>query len=102
FSAIGIDNGEKLFPGYIITIKEIKIDGNAIEFKDNYYTASDDGDCTRVNLFNEWVNDSDVKKVKSARKADGDLTKATASPVNRNNIASFKKIEVTFDYGPAK
>ena len=102
FSAIGIDNGEKLFPGYIITIKEIKIDGNAIEFKDNYYTASDDGDCTRVNLFNEWVNDSDVKKVKSARKADGDLTKATACPVNRNNIASFKKIEVTFDYGPAK
>ncbi len=104
FTALGIDNGEALFPGYIITIDDIKINGASIDFKKNYFTTSDDGDCTRVNLFNEWVPASGIKNIKAARKADGNLADATACPLNRDSsvLSKIEKYEVTFTYGPAK
>lgn len=35
FAAIGIYNGEKLFPGYIIDIQELVINGEKVDIKDN-------------------------------------------------------------------
>ena len=37
-------------------IKEILVNGEPYEMKGQAYTASDDGKCTRVNLYNSWVS----------------------------------------------
>ncbi len=99
FSALGIMNGEALFPGYVITIKEIKVNGKTVPMSKKGYTSSDDGNTTRVNIYNEWVS----KLPKDARTIDGDTSGASAVIVKRDSD-DFKKmqtIEIVFDYGPA-
>ena len=56
FSALAIANGEDLHPGWAVHIQEsLKINGEEYKMSGRPYTTSDDGKCTRVNLFNEWV-----------------------------------------------
>jgi len=101
FAAIGIANGESLFPGYCINITKCEINGEVYRFKGRPYTTSDDGLCTRVNLFNEWVTKIDRTK---ARVPVGDLTGITATPINRSDsvISKIETIQITFTYGPRK
>ena len=93
FSALAISNGETFFPGYVMTIDEIKIDGEPVELAGKPYTTSDDGKCTRVNLFNQWVS----KIPDTARTADGDVSDVTATPLDIGN-KKMKTLEVTFTY----
>ncbi|MGN0552536.1 MAG: glycoside hydrolase family 5 protein [Oscillospiraceae bacterium] len=94
FSALGIYNGEKFFPGYIITIDEIKINGEVRELSGKDYTCSDDKNCTRVNLYNQWVN----KIPGEARRADGDLSEASPTILSLGEREKITSIEVTFTY----
>ena len=100
FSAVGIANGEVLFPGYCIFIKEVKINGEAVKLKGRNYTCSDDGKCTRSNLFNEWV---DIKGARAtARVLYGDLTGISATLLDRSLecMNRIETLEVTFQYAP--
>ena len=98
FAAIGISNGEALYPNYLINIKEVRINGEIYRLKGRAYTTSDDGVCTRVNLYNEWV----TSVPKTARLPGGNLAGATPTPINRNDavIAEIKTIEIDFEYVP--
>ncbi len=98
FAAIGISNGEALYPNYVINIKEVRINGEIYRLKGRAYTTSDDGVCTRVNLYNEWV----TSVPKTARLPGGNLAGATPTPINRNDavIAEIKTIEIDFEYVP--
>ncbi len=98
FAAIGISNGEALYPNYLINIKEVRINGEIYRLKGRAYTTSDDGLCTRVNLYNEWV----TSVPKTARLPGGNLAGATPTPINRNDavIAEIKTIEIDFEYVP--
>ena len=98
FAAIGISNGEVLYPNYIVNIKEVRINGEIYRLKGRAYTTSDDGVCTRVNLYNEWV----TSVPKTARLPGGNLAGATPTPINRNDavIAEIKTIEIDFEYVP--
>ena len=98
FAAIGISNGEALYPNYVINIKEVRINGEIYRLKGRAYTTSDDGLCTRVNLYNEWV----TSVPKTARLPGGNLAGATPTPINRNDavIAEIKTIEIEFEYVP--
>ncbi len=98
FAAIGISNGEALYPNYIVNIKEVRINGEIYRLKGRAYTTSDDGVCTRVNLYNEWV----TSVPKTARLPGGNLAGATPTPINRNDavIAEIKTIEIDFEYVP--
>ena len=93
FTAVGIVNGEKTFNGYFINVTEVKVNGEAIELGKGY-TSSDDGICTRENLYNEWV----AELPSDARRADGDLEGASAVIVDKEAFASVKSVEVTFDF----
>lgn len=93
FCALGISNGETLFPGYIATIDEIRINGEPIELKGTGYTSSDDGKCTRVNLYNQWVS----KAPDDARVVGGDLSDASAQIMDLGNT-KIKTMEVTFTF----
>ena len=98
FAAIGISNGEALYPNYLVNIKEVRINGEIYRLKGRAYTTSDDGVCTRVNLYNEWV----TSVPKTARLPGGNLAGATPTPINRKDavIAEIKTIEIDFEYVP--
>ena len=92
FSALGISNGEEFFPGYTYTIDEILINGEAFEMTGKCYTCSDDGKCTRVNLYNSWVTTVPAE----ARTADGDLTDCSAQIMPLTKTNRVETISVTF------
>ncbi len=93
FCALGISHGEQMFPGYIITIDEILIDGEPYTYEGKNYTSSDDGKCTRTNLYNQWIGTIPEE----ARIAGGDLTDANPKLLDLGN-KKFNSIEVTFTY----
>ncbi len=93
FTALGIVKGETSFNGYFIDIKEIRVNGEAIELGKGY-TSSDDGITTRENIYNEWVAEVPA----DARRADGDLEGASPIIVDKAAFEAVTSIEVTFDY----
>ena len=93
FAAVGVVNGEKTFNGYFINVTGMKVNGETIEVGKGY-TSSDDGVCTRENLYNEWV----AELPSDARRADGDLEGAAPIVIDKEAFASVKTVEVTFDY----
>ncbi|GIP52968.1 glycoside hydrolase family 5 protein [Paenibacillus vini] len=98
FSAIGITNGELLFPGYIVTIKDVTINGDPYKMTGVPYTTTDDKKTTRVNLHNPWVGSIPVE----ARLPEGDLSSASATVLDNQTLGEVETISVTFEYGPAK
>ncbi|NLO37996.1 MAG: hypothetical protein GX115_00700 [Ruminiclostridium sp.] len=97
FAAVGISKGEKKFPNYCITIKNIKVNGKAIEVKKGY-TSSDDGIVTRMNIYNEWVTELPA----DARSSDASTEGANWIIVDKAAFDSIETIEVTFDYSIPK
>jgi endoglucanase len=98
FSAVGISNGETLFPGYCINIKEILINGEPYTLKGRPYTTTDDNLCTRVNLYNSWVSAIPPE----ARTSDGNLNYVTPNLLDADTLGDVATIEVTFEYVPGK
>ena len=93
FTAVGVTTGEQTFNGYFINITDIKVNGESIAVSKGY-TSSDDGICTRENIYNEWVGELPA----DARRADGDLEGASPIIVDKEAFASVSSVEVTFDY----
>ncbi len=102
FSAVGISNGEDKFPGYCMLITDLKVNGESVKLKGRNYTCSDDGHCTRTNLFNEWVNMQNARG--TARVLVGDLTGISATVLDREMdcMKEIRTLEVTFRYEPRK
>lgn len=98
FSAIGISNGEKLYPNYVITIKDVKINGSEYNLNGNSFTTSDDNICTRANLYNGWIG----SLPDNARTATGSLDGCSATLINPSDINQLRTMQVTFTYEPAQ
>lgn len=99
FAALAIAEGEILFNKPIINIKEVTLDGTAVPFE-NYYTSSDNGKCTRVNLYNAWCGDLQKQVAKgdcNFRTVDGDLSNITATPLDPTLLKGTKNITITFE-----
>ena len=94
FSALGIYNGEKLFPGYTISIDEVKVNGEVRELSGKEYTCSDDGNCTRANLYNQWV----TSVPDDVRCADGDNSGLSATVLTVKDDEILSTLEITFTY----
>lgn len=92
FAALGISNGETFFPGHIVTIDEILINGEPYELAGKEYTTSDNQKCTRVNLYNEWVS----TLPEEGRTLDGDLAGCSAQIMPLGNRLSVESITITF------
>ncbi len=99
FSALGISNGELLFPGYTITIKEILINGEPYAMTGIPYTTADDQICTRVNIYNGWVTEIPEE----ARMANmNQLMAASAAVIDPSTLGNVETISITFDYQPGQ
>lgn len=98
FSALAIANGEILYPGYCITIKEVLINGEPYKLTARPYTTSDDGICTRVNLYNAWVGNIPDE----ARNPGGNLAYVSACIVDpaSDEFGNVQTISITFEYAP--
>ena len=77
------------------------MNGEPVKLIRRNYTCSDDGKCTRTNLFNEWVDMKQVGK-DAARVMYGDLTGISATPLDRTaeGMDRIETFQVTFAYGP--
>ncbi len=94
FSAIGISNAEVFYPGYMIDIKEIEVNGTPYELTGTPYTTSDNGICTRLNLYNEWVTDiPDTARIMGGNAAD-----AAATVVDNETLGQIRTLKITFDF----
>ena len=93
FMTLCIENGEVRNPGWVIDVKEVKVNGEPIQLGESY-TASDDGLRTRVNLFNKWV----TELPEDARALSEDISSASAVPVNPEDFSAVETVEITFDY----
>jgi len=94
FSAVGIMNGERLFPGYYIHITQILINGEEAEIVGLPYTSSDNNITTRVNLYNEWV----TRVPGEARMFEGDINDASPTILENYLTKRIQTISITFDY----
>lgn len=105
FSAIGILHGEDLFPGYVIDIKEVLINGEPYTLTGNYYTTSDDASCTRVNLYNAWVpydeTTGHVKTVpEGSRSTKAPVQYCSPVVIDAATLGDLDSILITFEYRP--
>ncbi len=96
FAAVGISNGEVLFPGYVIDIVSVTVNGEEIRLKGRAYTTSDNGLCTRVNLYNEWV----TKVPGTGRTRGGGIIGCSATLLDKASLGNVETIYVTFRYVP--
>lgn len=71
FMSVMIKDGETKFPGAVITVNSVKVDGKELTLAGKPYTSSDDGQETRANLYNQWVSNDSIPK--DARSAEGKL-----------------------------
>ena len=94
FSALGIYNGETLFPDHVITIKSFRVNGEEITQDGKGYTCSDDGKCTRMNLYNQWV----TKAPDDPRMGEGTADEASAQIWKADKNAKINTIEITFSF----
>lgn len=94
FSAIAISNAELLYPGCYIEIKEVLVNGEPYELKGQPYTCSDDGKCTRVNLYNAWVS----KVPDEARVREDNGQELTPCILDADTLGNVETISVTFDF----
>lgn len=92
FSAVGIYNAEVLYPGYIMVLTSVKINGEEYELLAKPFTTNDNEFTTRVNLYNGWVS----KPPAEARSIDGDLEECSACIIDSG--VQVETIEITFDY----
>ena len=96
FAAVAVGNGELLYPGYIMNITEVLINGEPYKLTGRPYTTSDDQKCTRVNLYNEWVSalPDDVRVM------GGGTTGCTPCVLDAATLGNVETIQVTFTYKP--
>ena len=91
FAGLMLDQAELVFPGSILVIDEVKVNGTAVEIG-TPYTSSDDGITTRSNLYNAWVSELP----EDARTASGSLDGCTPTPVSAETLKNVETIYVTF------
>ncbi len=94
FSALAIANGEKLFPRYYVEIQEILVNGQPYEIKGQPYTCSDDGNVTRVNLYNAWI--TQVSGGARVRQDDG--RELSPRLLDADTLGEVESLSVTFNY----
>lgn len=79
-------------PGYTISIDKIPLNNSPYQLNGKEFTTSDDKHCTRVNLYNAWVNDLP----KEVRTPDGDFTDCSAQIMDISDKTSVSNISITF------
>lgn len=103
FLYVNIIDGENKFPGAVITVNSVRVDGRDIALSAKSYTSSEDNKDTRATLYNEYS----TGPIKNSRSAEGALWNSDGSPadfasgyaaitVDPSEFSSWTSIEVDF------
>lgn len=97
FGAVKVLDGTTLFPNMSIEIKEIRVDGEAVDLTAKNYTSSDDGKEMRANIYNSYVSsmpeDAHTAAGPVGTTEFGEYSSMIIDPLD---FASWTKIEVDF------
>lgn len=101
FTALYMLGAEKFFPNYAIRLDAMKINGESVadDILAKAYTCSDDGEVTRINLYNGYCPEDDALKRKEARCVDGDLSVTTPFMLEDYLDETIETMEIAFTYG---
>ena len=99
FTALGIKHGELLFPGMMIKINDIRINGASVAFGKGY-TSTDDSIETRMNIMNEWVPATVDASTAGVRSWDGTVADASGIIVPKEAFAEVSSYEIDFSLIP--
>ena len=95
-----LNDAERLFPGYYVDITDIRVNGQSIEKKENYYgTYHDDVNAGMVPLYNSYWDPfftPDAQGPSGYRSFDGTPEDATHMVINPDDIVAGNTIEVDF------
>ncbi len=94
FAALAVADAELLYPGCIVEIKEILINDEPYQMTAFPYTSSDDGKCTRVNIYNGWVSNLPS----DARSSHGVLVGCSPCIVDTQDMKDMDYIQITFEF----
>ena len=89
--ALGVGEGNIVFPNYVYEINEVLVNGEAIAVGRSYTTSEDQIE-SRANIMNEWVKEIPA----DARTADGSLEGCSAVIVDKNLFTDVRSIVVRF------
>ncbi|MDE5885303.1 MAG: hypothetical protein K2H29_09560 [Oscillospiraceae bacterium] len=103
YLSVIIPDGEKLYPGAVISIDSVAVDGTELELSAKNYTISEDGEETKASLYDSWVTKPPVE----SRTPDGALYDEDGDPldirknysaqiVNLEDFETWKNVEVRF------
>ena len=98
FAALAVANGETLYPGCVIDLKQFLVDGEEVKLKAIPYTTSDDGICTRVNIINNWV----TEVPEDARLPYGYMAAASAAIVDESVFTDIHNLTIVFELKEAE
>ena len=74
------------------------INGEEYKLHGRNYTSSDDGLCTRTNLYNEWV----AEAPDDARTNGGGTMGCSPRVFDQKDLGDIETLEITFDYMPGE
>lgn len=96
FAAVKVIDGTKLYPNMSIEIKEIRVDGKAINLTAKNYTSSDDGTEMRANIYNSYVSSIPEDGHTAAGAVSGEFGEYSSMILDPADVAKWSKIEVDF------
>lgn len=99
FLALAIYNGERFYPNSLVEITSFKINGEEYSLGSAvYYTSSDDDNTTRINIYNPWVQNSNIERDEIRVINEKLKPYATAQVINPEDegLKDILTIEITF------
>lgn len=91
FAALAIADCELLWPNSVILLQSVTLDGVEATLTATPYTSSDDGKCTRVNLYNEWV-----AELPGDARSLGGLNTASPMILDKTELVGIHNITINF------
>jgi hypothetical protein len=96
FIAPVIMGADKDFPGYFVRIDSVEVNGEAVEFTKGY--TNDEGDATRMNLYNIYVTAVPDDDKSFARSYDGDTSDSGWNLFAEADVTDVATMSVTFTF----
>ena len=96
FAAIRIPEGNTLYPDMVIEIREIRVNGKAIEMTAKNYTSSDDGTETRANIYNHYISIIPDDGRSTEGSVAGEFGAYSSMIVSPRDFSKWTTVEVDF------
>ena len=96
YAAVKVVDGASLYPDMSIEIKEIRVNGKAIDMTAKNYTSSDDGTEMHANIYNHFISIIPDDAHTADGNVAGEFGEYSSMIVDPGDFISWKTVEVDF------